>query len=246
MRTMLAVLLSCALCLPLLAVGAPAPPAGQKGETRWTGRTAPDGTEIRLDKPDELHQRNSSGRDGAGLCVYASARHSGLWHDEPVFQGMFEWMKHQDGGSYPSKFARSVKDYAKQHNLPEPPYLSIEGLDLDALEQAVRSGYMPGVTVMRGAHMVTLVGAREGPGKWWVIEDNNSAPGVFKWMTEQEFVGTHTWTDNGRQVAAVSAWSVIPLTPGPPPPPRGTGPAPVPPAPGPQPAPRPRPPNCPH
>jgi hypothetical protein len=227
MRTTLAFLLACILTLPLLAVRA-APPPAARTEAKWTGRTAPDGTEIRLDIPDELHQRNTGGSDGAGLCVYASARHSGRWHDEPVFSGMFDYMKGQPGGSYPTKFAGTVKTYARLKSLPEPHYLSIEGLDLDALELAVKNGYMPGVTVMNGAHMVTLVGAREGPERWWIVLDNN-APHQFRWYTEAEFVRTHTWGGKGK-VAAASAWSVIPLTPGPPPVPRSL-------VPGPQPAP---------
>jgi hypothetical protein len=64
------------------------------------GRTSPDGAEeIQIDLPGSQQMKNTGGKDGAGLCVFASMRHSGRWCDEPVFSGLFEWMKRHPGGS---------------------------------------------------------------------------------------------------------------------------------------------------
>ena len=47
------------------------------------GPRHPDGTELDCDLPEPFHVKNRGGSDGAGLCVFASMRHSGLWADEP-------------------------------------------------------------------------------------------------------------------------------------------------------------------
>lgn len=181
------------------------------------GPTAPDGTELACDLPAELHQRNTGGSDGAGLCVYASARHTGRWQNDPLFEAIFDWMKRHPGGSYPEKFDRTIRQCATELNLPVPEYIQVEGSDLEILKLACKTGRMPGVTYSfsptgryggrRIAHMVSLVHADH---KWFCVLDNNY-PGAnaYEWMTPEEFSRTYTGMGGG--------WSVLLLTGGPPP-----------------------------
>ncbi len=181
------------------------------------GPVGRDGTEVLCDLPGSLHQKNAAGSDGAGLCVYASARHSGLWQDDEVFQGLFDWMRRHPGGSYPEKFDRTVRQFCEEKGLPVPRYLQVQSNDLEILRAACASGRMPGVTYSfsptgrysgrRISHMVSLVHA--GP-RWFVILDNNY-PGEEKleWLTPEEFRRAYT---GGR-----TGWAVINLEPGPPP-----------------------------
>jgi hypothetical protein len=62
-----------------------------------------DGTEVDCDLPERFHVKNRGGSDGSGLCVFASMRHSGLWQDEPVFSGLFEFMTARPGRFSPSR-----------------------------------------------------------------------------------------------------------------------------------------------
>jgi hypothetical protein len=183
------------------------------------GNVAPDGTEIHCDLPGELHQKNTGGSDGAGLCVYASARHTGRWQNDRLFDEIFEWMKRHPGGSYPAKFDKTIKQCAQEKGLPVPDYLQVEGSDLEILKLACKTGRMPGVTYsfsptkryggQRISHMVSLVHADD---KWFCVCDNNY-PGAnqFEWMTPQEFARTYT---GGR-----SGWAIILISPPSPPPP---------------------------
>jgi hypothetical protein len=195
------------------------PPPEFDVAARVGGPVLDDGTEIDLDLPSRLHVRNRGGSDGLGLCVFASMRHSGLWADEPVFAALFEWMFTRPGGGYPDKVERMVTRYCTLEGKPVPPYVQVEGRDLEILQRAVRAGLMPGVTYYRSPtgryggrripHMVSLVAAGE---KWWAILDNNF-PGTIEWMSRDEFL--RSYTDG-----ASKGWAIIPLTPGPPPIPR--------------------------
>jgi hypothetical protein len=189
-------------------------------EAKVGGPKLDDGTEVDCDLPPALHVKNRGGSDGAGLCVFASLRHSGQWHNEPVLTGLFEWMFSKPGGGYPDKVTRCIETYSREKGLPQPLYLQIEGDDLDVLKAACKSGRMPGVTYsysptgryggQRIAHMVTLVHADD---RWFAILDNNY-PGenAIEWMDPATFLKVYT---GGR-----SGWAVIPLSPGPPPPPK--------------------------
>lgn len=190
-------------------------PWGGDGKALVGGPVHPDGTEVLIDLPSRFHVKNKGGSDGAGLCVYASARHSGLWHDEPVFQGLFEWMRSYPGGSYPEKFDRSVEQFCQQKSLPKPAYLNTVTGDLALLRKACQAGYFPGVTYAfsptgryggRISHMVSLVHLDD---RWAAILDNNF-PGSIEWMPVADF--KRSWTGGGE-----SGWALIPLRPGPPP-----------------------------
>ena len=183
------------------------------------GNVAPDGTQISCDLPGSLHQKNTGGSDGAGLCVYASARHAGRWQNDPLFDAVFEWMKRHPGGSYPEKFDRTLKQCAKELNLPVPEYLQVtNSRDLEILRLACQTGRMPGVTYERSptrryngqriAHMVSLPHADAA---WFCVLDNNY-PGAdkYEWMSPDEFL---------RVCNPGGYWAVILLSPPPPGPP---------------------------
>lgn len=207
-------------CCPPLARTLVGGLAGTRVGAQVGGTTAPDGTEIQIDLPGELHQKNTGGSDGAGLCVYASARHSGLYQNNTVFAELFQWMRQHPGGSYPEKFDRTVEEFCREKGLPKPAYLQVEGKDLEVLKLACKTGRMPGVTYcfsptgryngQRIAHMTSLVHA---DGRNYCILDNNY-PGAnqYEWLSEDEFQRSYTGGKSG--------WAIILLDPGPPPPPR--------------------------
>jgi hypothetical protein len=196
----------------------PRRPWGTTFEATVGGPRHPDGTELDCDLPERFHVKNRGGSDGSGLCVFASMRHSGLWSDEPVFTGIFEFMFTRPGGGYPDKVDRMVDAFCKDKNLPRPEYVQVEGSDLEILKAACRAGLMPGVTYYRSptgryggrrvSHMVSLVAATD---KWFAIIDNNH-PKSYEWVAPDEFRACYT---GGR-----AGWAIIPLKPGPPPVPR--------------------------
>jgi hypothetical protein len=183
------------------------------------GEVGLDGTELQCPLPGDFHTKNVGGSDGAGLCVFCSMHHAGVWQNDAVFTGLFDWMKHHPGGGYPDKVDRMIEQFCREKNLPMPDYLQVEGTDLEILKAACRSGRMPGVTYsysptgryggQRIAHMVNLVHADD---RHFVILDNNF-PGSanYEWLSPAEFQKTYS---GGR-----SGWAVIPLSPGPPLPP---------------------------
>lgn len=205
-------------CIPGDSPSAPAsglPPGATIG-----GNVAPDGTEIQIDLPGDLHVKNRGGSDGAGLCVFASMHHSGVWSDEPVFDQIFEFMFRRPGGSHPAKTDAMIALLCRERGLPKPHYIQIEGSDVEILKLACRSGRMPAVTYsfspsgrynrQRIAHMVNLVHADD---RWFAILDNNyPGPQRYEWLTPDEFRRSYT---GGR-----SGWAIIPLRNGPPPPPQ--------------------------
>lgn len=186
------------------------------------GFKSPDGKEMMFEPlPGTLHQRNTVGRDGLGLCVYASARHTGRWQSDPLFDACFEYMKTQPGGSYPDKFVATMKACAAKNGLAYPEFIQIQDDDIEILKLASRNGYMAGVTYgysptgryngRKIAHMVSLVHASDN---WFAVLDNNY-PGEtqFEWLSPAEFKGAHI---SPRGIG----WKVILLTTPPPPKPK--------------------------
>ncbi len=194
--------------------------AGDAG-AKVGGNRNEDGTEIACDLPGELHQKNTGGSDGSGLCVFASMRHSGRWQNDPLFAELFDWMRRHPGGGYPEKVAKMLTACAREKGFAVPKYVQVESNDLDVLKAACRSGRMPGVTYGRSptgryggqsiSHMVSLVHADD---KHFVVLDNNY-PGAdkYEWMTPAEFSRAYSATGG-------KGWAVILLTAPPPPPPR--------------------------
>ena len=188
-----------ALYLTLWAALAGALLAGWSEAARVGGPELPDGDPFPLAVPPDWHQRNTGGSDGAGLCVFASMRHTGRMQRDAAFTEIFDWMKRRPGGGYPSKVDRMLDRMCAEKGLTKPAYLHSETGDLDLLERACQSGRVPGVTYglsptkryngRRIAHMVSLVYAS---GDTWVILDNNY-PGAaaYEWMTRAEFARSH-------------------------------------------------------
>jgi len=200
----------------LLCLAWPAPAQDWAGATTTDGPVHADGTRLQIHIPRELHQKNTGGSDGAGLCVFASMRHAGLWQNDPVFAALFDWMKRHPGGSYPRKTDAMIERYCKEKGLPKPLYMQVEGKDLEILKLAVKTGRPPGITMgylpgyrSRIAHMVSLVHA--GPGGHWAVLDNNY-PGRFAWMGQAEFLRSYTSHGQG--------WAIVLLSAPPPPAPK--------------------------
>lgn len=190
------------------------------------GETAQDGTEIHCALPGDFHTKNVGGSDGAGLCVYCSMRHAGVWHDESVFAAMFDYMKQFPGGGYPAKVDKMVVKYCQEKGLPKPDYIHVEDSDLDILKSACQTGHLVMTTYsfsptgryrgQRIAHMVNLVHADD---RHFVILDNNympkdpANPDNYEWLTPEEF----------RRVSSQGGgnyWAMILLKPGAPLPPK--------------------------
>lgn len=192
---------------------------GPVGKAQIGGQISPDGLEeIHCDLDKRFHLRNRGGSDGAGLCVFASLKHSSIWQHVWQTQEIFEWMFRHPGGGYPSKVDRVIASICKEKGQPIPLYLQVESRDLEILKLACRTGRMPGVTYCfsptgryggsRIAHMVSLVHASD---KWFAILDNNF-PGTIEWMDPETFLQVYAGRGNG--------WAVIFLNDPPPPPPR--------------------------
>src|SRR5262245_57871456 len=101
---------------------------------------------LPLAVPSEWHQKNTGGSDGAGLCVFASLRHTGLMQGDPAFAGLFDHMKKFPGGGYPQKVDKVLERYCREKGLVKPAYVHVEGGDLEVLRAACASGRVPGVT----------------------------------------------------------------------------------------------------
>lgn len=189
-------------------------------ETRLGGNVAPDGREIDCDLPLRCRVKNRGGSDGAGLCVFASIKHSAVWQHVETLEQIFEWMFNHPGGGWPEKVDAVIKQICQEKGQPVPSYVNYTGKDLEVLRVAVANGYMPGITYYyspsgryRGArisHMVSLV---HFSGNWIGILDNNF-PSEIEWMDIQTFSQVTT----GGQ--GKNFWAVILLHPGPPPSPR--------------------------
>lgn len=205
------------LCLTLIFTCAAV--AGDAEFTPATSPVSPSGTAAAIDLPARLHLRNTGGSDGLGLCVFTSVEVAARWQNVREFDGFQDWMKRRPGGGYPSKLDRMITEFARDKGFAPPLYVQHTGGDESILELALRTGRMPSVTYAgrddfyrgRIAHMVDLahLDATEA-----AILDNNR-PGVWVWMTRQEFLSR--WRD------MQGGWAVVLL--GPPPPPPATSPS---------------------
>lgn len=186
------------------------------------GNTAPNGAEIQIDLPPSLHRQNVSSR-GSGCCVFTSIHHAALWSNVPALQEFPKWLqaKGLTGGGYPGNVKDRITAICKERGLPEPPYIQIQGKDLELLKLATKNGFFPAVTYSRSpthryggstiAHMVNLPHADDA---FFSVLDNNylAPPGqAYEWMTPAEFARI---PEMGGQY-----WAVVLLVPGPPPPP---------------------------
>lgn len=178
------------------------------------GVTSPDGVTAAVDMPHELRKRNISAR-GLGCCVFRSGEHSADYQNVPQLDNWAEWMVENGiaGGGYPQKFDSLAARISKDRGMSVPEYVQSTDGDPAILELALRTGRMPCVTYdgrddfYRGriAHMVNLVHL---DAQRAAILDNNR-PGVYVWMTRDEFLNRWRGTGGG--------WAVVLLAPPPPP-----------------------------
>lgn len=191
------------------------------GASADSGFMSPDGREpINCPLPGTLHQENTGGSDGAGLCVFASCKHAGLWQNDPLFAAIFDWMQKHPGGGYPEKVDAMLKRASKELGLPIPPYVQLLDADDDLLELASANGYMLCVTYSKsptgrynGGKIAHMVNAAHYSKAWVGILDNNYiGEDEIEWMTPAEF----------RRIANLGGevWAIVLLTPPPPPAPK--------------------------
>lgn len=205
-----------ALIVALIA----APVAAQTYGAKVGGNVAPDGTEIQIDLPGDLHRHNVSSR-GSGCCVFTSIGHSARWQNIPTLIDFQKWIqaKGLPGGGHPGNVKQRITAICKEKGVPEPDYIQVEGKDLEILKAACKSGRFPAVTYSRSptgrynggriSHMVSLPHATDS---FFAVLDNNY-PGAdkYEYMTPDEFM---------RVCNPGGYWAVILLAPPPPPPPR--------------------------
>ncbi len=182
------------------------------------GKVLPDGKEIQIDLPGELHRANTSSR-GQGCCVFTSIHHSSLWQNVPALTEFPKWLieKGLPGGGWPGGVKERITAICKERGVPEPAYIQVEGPDLEILKLACKSGRMPAVTYSKSptgrygggriSHMVTLVNATDTC--FTVLDNNYIGTDKYEHMTPQEF-----------SAAYAPGWAVILLGNGPPPVPK--------------------------
>jgi hypothetical protein len=199
-------------------------PLAASVEAKVGGTVSPDGAEaLQIQLPGRFHLRNRGGSDGAGLCVFASMRHTGVWQSDPAFTAIFEWMFTHPGGGTPPKVDAVLKRLCQEKGYPMPDYFHVEGWDPEILKLACANNLLPGVTYSRSptgryggqriAHMVSLPHFTD---RWAVVLDNNH-PGenAYEWMSPEDF---HRVCNPGD-----SLWVIILVKKGPPAPPKNKG-----------------------
>lgn len=199
-----------------------APKKRQEIQAKVGGDVSPDGTErMQINYDPSRHRRNTVGTDGKGLCVFNSISHSGDWQGDKLFYAMFDYMKKNPGGGYPSKVDEYLKRCSRELGLPVPEYIQVQDGDPSILQVATRNRLMPAVTYgvsptgrYNGQTIAHMVNVTHATNKWYVVMDNNY-PGTFEWMSPQEFRKSYNTGSTG--------WSVILLTASPPPPPKSKG-----------------------
>jgi len=148
-----------------------------------------DGQEVACDIPDAMRVHNTIGINGAGLCVWASTEMAARYQQCKGMVGIFDHMKSQLGGGWPSRVDAMMKRYA-----PETKYRQFVGggdEGLAFIKQAIDSGRPCCVTYGYGelyggrtiAHMVLCVALDD---EWAAILDNNDEHHIW-WMSAAEF-----------------------------------------------------------
>ncbi|MBE7197458.1 MAG: hypothetical protein INR70_06620 [Parafilimonas terrae] len=170
-----------------------AAPAAAGPETH-TKTPSYQGTTARAPIPAAMHQRNTGGSDGAGLCVIASMVANGRYVGVPELAELWAAARDRPGGYSPLKFQLLVNEI-----LPGEKWASYEGRDPMILDRLSRQGYAIGATMNTGElygyrrihHMVSLVHFDWDADLACVVDNNE--PGVYTWMKAREFV--RRWID---------------------------------------------------
>lgn len=171
------------------------------------------GNRAVCDLPTSQHMRNTGGSDGAGLCVFTSIEMSSRWQNVSELMGFQQWMTQRPGGGWPEKLDQMITEFARSKGVSSPRYIQHTGGDERILDLAIQTDRMPCVTYAgrddfyrhRIAHMVCL--AHLDADKAAIIDNNR--PGVWVWMTRQDFLTR--WRD------MQGGWAVVLLNPPPPP-----------------------------
>jgi hypothetical protein len=182
--------------LALVGCGPAAQPGGKesrvlKGPDR-RGEVVTDGpayerTKANTPIPAEMHQRNTGGSDGAGLCVIASAVIDGRYvGQKDAVERLWEAAKKRPGGYHPIKFDELARDVA-----PDLKYAHHLGGDYEVLKRWSETGHPVCVTWSTSslyggqqvAHMVT--GSHFGDNSAAIIDNND--PGKWYWVPKAEF-----------------------------------------------------------
>jgi hypothetical protein len=187
------------------------------GKLSTGGGIGPDAkTEVACDLPSDLLFHNVGGRDGGGLCVFASITYAALYQNEPKLIGFFDAMKKERGSGWPEKVDQMIAKHGQGAS-----YLQYEGSDPAILKAALTSGRMPCVTYNGHdphygnhsiAHMVSLVCYDDGTDLAAIRDNNFTGPNDLVWMSIKEFL--RRWKGGG------GGWAVVLLAPPPPPPPK--------------------------
>ena len=164
---------------------------GQTPDSRGEVRSSSyryQGTRANAPIPAELHQRNSRGIDGNGLCVIASLvtnlRYQGV--PEHILQRLWQTALERPGGYSPDKLERLLREI-----MPDAQWISYYGADVRVLSELSAKGLPIGATMSWGQgypgmihHMVSLIHYEQG--KLACVVDNND-PGMFHWMPASEY-----------------------------------------------------------
>jgi hypothetical protein len=177
------------------------------------GPVSPSGAPATVDLPASQHMKNVGGSDGAGLCVFTSVEHSARWQAIHQLDGFQNWMRRRPGGGWPQKLDQMLERYCAERRVELPPYIQHTGGDESFLRLALKTDRFPCVTYAgrddfyrsRIAHMVNLAHLDDSVA---AIVDNNR-PGVWLWMTRDEFL--YRWRD------MQGGWAVVFLDAPPPP-----------------------------
>jgi hypothetical protein len=177
------------------------------------GPVSPAGAPATVDLPASQHMKNVGGSDGAGLCVFTSVEHSARWQAVRELDGFQAWMRRRPGGGWPEKLDQMLERFCAEKRVELPPYIQHNGGDESFLRLALKTDRFPCVTYAgrddfyrsRIAHMVNLAHLDDSVA---AIVDNNR-PGVWLWMTRDEFL--YRWRD------MQGGWAVVFLDAPPPP-----------------------------
>lgn len=188
----------------------------------------PDGTPVHIDLAKKRYVKNTGGKgprgpgSGSGLCVFTSIMHACDWHHIRVYNtGFQKWMMDKEGGGWPEKLTKMMRQFAEEMKIEMPDLLQNTNGDLDLLAETIQKGYLPGCTYCWSptgrygggtiSHMLNPVAGRaitKDGRKVWCVVDNNY-PGTYEWMEEQQFAKTFKGNGGG--------WSVYVVAPEPPP-----------------------------
>ena len=161
----------------------------------------PGNTPVQCDLHPSLRHHNTTGRDGAGLCVFWSIAHSARYQNDREAFDLAVKMQREDGGGWPEKVDRMMRKYA-----PGVRYVQHTKGDIEFLRQALRTGRPAAVTYdgrdphygpRSVAHMVNLVELTDTHA---VILDNNF-PDEYVKLSIEDFAAR--WRAKG------GGWAVV-------------------------------------